>query len=148
MRVRHSVEVAAIHHDNQVLRLTVSIGLANSKGDILDNSAALLDLAEERMLTAEAQGGNCVVGPGDIVVGQEHPAPPSERLVDAAIASIAEGEGDTVLAQLPSLGRRLLPLLRLLNAEYSLGINLVDVEERLGRRASDRVSQTPVAPQT
>jgi diguanylate cyclase (GGDEF)-like protein len=147
MRVRRAVEAAALHHDNQVLHLTVSIGLANSKGDILDSSAALLDLAEDRMRAAEAQGGNCVVGPGDTVIGQEHPAPSPERMVDAAIASIAQGEGDAVRAQLPLLGRRLLPLLRLLNAEYSLGIDLADVEERLGRRASDKISQAPAIPQ-
>jgi two-component system cell cycle response regulator len=136
-RVRRAVETASIHHGGEELHLTVSIGLANSHGDILENSAALLDLAEERMHAAESQGGNCVVGPGDVVVDSQLPTPPPQRLVDDAIAHIAQGEVDVVRTQLQAIGRRLLPLLRLLDAEYSLGSGLADFEERLGRRASD-----------
>jgi diguanylate cyclase (GGDEF)-like protein len=147
-RVRRAVEVAPIHHHDEVMHLTVSIGLANSHGDILDSSAVLLDLAEERMHDAAARGGNCVVGPGDVVVDADHPAPAPVRIVDDALAKIAQGELDAVRQDLPAVTHRLLPLLRLLNAEYSLGINLADVEERLGRRASDKSAQASTSPAT
>jgi hypothetical protein len=89
-----------------------------------------------------------VVGPGDVVVDADHPAPAPVRIVDDALAKIAQGELDAVRQDLPTVTHRLLPLLRLLNAEYSLGINLADVEERLGRRASDKSAQASTSPAT
>ncbi len=142
-RVCKAVEAAAIRHGTEVLHLSVSIGLANNLADRLESSTALLDLAEQRMRSAATTGGNRVVGASDAVVGVNASAPlleqvgerASEYTIDQAIASIARGDVNSVRTQLPALARRLLPLLRVLDAEYSLGMPMTKIEEAFQQQA-------------
>jgi diguanylate cyclase (GGDEF)-like protein len=139
-RVCRAVEAATIRHGSEQLHLTVSVGIANSQADRIDGATALLDLAERRVREAAARGGNRVLG-STVAAVPAGAAAAVERSVDEAIARIARGDIDAVRAELPALGRRLLPLLRLLDAEYRLGLPLASIEERCaGHRAAGVLS--------
>jgi hypothetical protein len=143
-RVCRAVAAATVRHGGEPLRLTVSVGIANSRLDRIDGAVALLELAERRVREAAALGGNCVLGGADAAT----PAATAERRVDEAIAGIARGDIAAVRAQLPELGRRLLPLLGLLDVEYGLGLPLAGLEERFANPPAARVSPSGSPPES
>jgi diguanylate cyclase (GGDEF)-like protein len=133
LRLREAVEVAAVHIGGRELRLTVSIGIANGHADSAENAEALLDLAATRLQQAMAQGGNQVVGTGNIVlIRQGGRASDDTQSIDRAIFSIEKGQVERVRPQLAEINRRLQPLLRLLESEHLLNRPRQTVNKKLG----------------
>ena len=131
LRLRDSVETAAINYQGHALRVTVSIGIANSHADAVDSSEAIFSLAEQRMHKAAAAGGNRIVGIADLPVDGQRPAGEEEQLLGRLLAAIEAGRVDAIRPELARLGHRLLPLLRALNEEFTLALPLAAIEEKL-----------------
>jgi len=67
LRVRKAIQARPFTHANVVIRLTLSFGLASVAQDRASRIEALLDLAEERVARAAAEGGDrvCISVLGD-----------------------------------------------------------------------------------
>lgn len=123
-RLCAAVAAARILHLGHPLHLTVSVGTANSPFDGVSDVDAILTIAEQRMQRGVADGGNRVVGDG-IRFTEDELTP------DQALALVARGDTGKLLPQLPQLGLRLLPLLRLIDQALHLGLPLAELEKRL-----------------
>ncbi len=90
------------------------------------------------MAEGRSAGGNRV-NDGGLPIVEE-----TEVGIDAVLSQIAAGhESMVVRSQLPALGLRLLPLLRLLDSEFCIGLPVADIERRLALACEDkRVSTT------
>lgn len=121
-RLRGAVAGANVQHGGRALQVTVSVGLASCPADG-EQASDLLATAEQRMAEAMADGGNCVAGASVVA--------DSEASIDEALAHIVAGREAVVKPQLSRLGRRLLPLLRLMDEEFSLRLPIADIERHL-----------------
>ncbi len=130
VRLCDSVEAATIQYQTHALRLTVSIGIANSHVDSVETAEAMFSLAEQRMQKAAAGGGNRVVGAGDMPVARRRLPTEEGQSVDQALLALDNGDLDAVRPHLANLARRLLPLLRLLDAGQGHGLLQPDELER------------------
>ena len=126
-RLRTAIQVANISVHGQRLKLSVSIGISNSPADNVASAGALIDLAGERLKTAQQEGGNRVVT-GSIA------AAPTPSL-DRALALIKAGREEELQAHLPALARELMPLLGLIECELKLGLPIAQVEKTLFENA-------------
>ena len=131
-RLREAIRVASIVVHGQSLNLSVSVGVSNIPVDSVLAGEALIELAADRQQAAQQAGGNRVISC--------HAPAPNESSVprlDHALALIGSGHASEVLAQLPQLGRQLLPLLQLLEDELKLGLPLAQIEKGLLDLARD-----------
>jgi diguanylate cyclase (GGDEF)-like protein len=127
LRLRDGIARAAIHCGGKAVQLTISAGVSNSSADGIDSSDALLQKAQERMNSARAAGGNQVIGAGPVLARAVAPT------LDRAVALLRAGNEQAVRPHLAALAASLLPLLRLVDAEYRLGADLTVLEERLAK---------------
>jgi two-component system cell cycle response regulator len=133
LRLREAVEVATIHVGERALRMAVSIGIANGHADAADSAETLLDIAATRMQQAMTQGGNQVVGAGDIVLTRRTtPGDVDALSIDRALVNIESGDVDSVRPRLADLSNRLQPLLRLLEAEHLINRPRLATGKKLG----------------
>ncbi|MBL8488779.1 MAG: diguanylate cyclase [Rhodocyclaceae bacterium] len=131
LRLRESVEVAAIKVQGKPIKVTVSVGIASNQVDGLDAGDAMLDLAQKRMRDAHAAGGNRVLGAGDMPVARRGPAPVPVESVDHALQQIAAGGSEALRPRLAAIALRLLPLLSLIDRHLGLGLPLADLERKI-----------------
>ena len=125
-RLCESIHLASIVVHGRRLNLSVSVGVSNVPADAAVSGDALLQQAADRLQAARLAGGNRVVSchsgvPGGAFVPR----------LDHAIALISAGHEDEVLPHLAHFARQLLPLLRLLDKNWKLGLPLADMEKRL-----------------
>jgi two-component system cell cycle response regulator len=140
-RVREAIETANVGFQGTRIPLTVSIGIACSPPDAVTGPKDMLALAAERMAQAAQGGGSRVVGSE----GERAMAKPKLR-VDAALTLLAAGQEDALVrvrAEAGNLGLNLLPLLRLLDAECRLGLQLNEIESILRERARSEEDARP-----
>jgi two-component system, cell cycle response regulator len=136
-RLRGAVAGASIQHEGHSLHVTVSVGLAHFPDDGDKAADAIIGVAERRMAQAKAAGGNQVDDGGMM------DAEPDELAIDPNFGHIATSYATLSRAQLAELGRRLVPLLRLLDGEFQLGLPLADIERHLAAEKDEkRVSKT------
>jgi len=128
-RIRDAVARASITLRGKSINATVTIGVASVPADQAADATALLMLAKQRMARGHAAGGNRVI------CGDEKAPVPAR--VDEALARIAGGDKAFKRSQLARLGLWLLPLLRLIDREFQLGLPLVDFERRLAAPQDD-----------
>jgi diguanylate cyclase (GGDEF)-like protein len=122
VRLREAVETATVNYRGEALCLTVSIGVSNNLADKAETGEALLQFARERMQRARASGGNRVIGDSEGAVARD--AMPT---LEHALGLIRAGDLDALRPHLPALAGQLLPLLRLIDAEYRLGLPLAEI---------------------
>ncbi|MEW5887867.1 MAG: diguanylate cyclase [Pseudomonadota bacterium] len=127
LRLKDGISRAAIHYGGKAVQLTISVGVSNSSADRIDSSEALLQKAEERMNGARGAGGNQVIGHGQVLA---RAVPPT---LDRAVGLLRAGNGQAVRPHLAALAASLLPLLRLIDAEYGLRADLAALEERVAK---------------
>ncbi|MFZ5509487.1 MAG: GGDEF domain-containing response regulator [Pseudomonadota bacterium] len=127
LRLKDGIARAAIHYGGKAVQLTISVGVSNSSADSIDSSEVLLQKAEERMNSARAAGGNQVIGAGQALTRAVAPT------LDLAVALLRAGNEQAVRPHLAALAASLLPLFRLVDAEYRLGADLAVLEERLAK---------------
>jgi two-component system, cell cycle response regulator len=128
-RIRDAVARASITLRGQAIKVSVTIGIASVPTDQAAGAPALVALAKQRMAKGQAAGGNRVVS-------ADEKAPVPSR-VDEALARIAVGDKAFKRSQLARLGLWMLPLLRLIDKEFQLGLPLVDFERRLAAPQDD-----------
>ena len=124
-RLCDAIRVANITIQGRRLNLSVSVGVSNSPVDQVMSAGALIELAGARLRSAQQAGGNRVIAC--------HPQSEADVLsvapgIDKAIELINEGQASKVIPHLPELGRRLLPLLNLLNKDLKWGLSLAELE--------------------
>ena len=137
-RLRKAIKKAKISSHGDRLNLSVSAGIANFPQDGVDSADALLELASDRLQAAQQAGGDCVVTAD--VAGDDQPENQSENqpenqaqelTIEQALALLETGGKSRVTPHLPTLGYRLLPLLKLLDRELKLGLSLGGAEIKL-----------------
>jgi len=149
-RLREAIETANVAAHGQRLKLSVSVGVANSPADIVTSAGALLALAAKRMGAAMAAGGNLLVGADGQVaaaraaaadVGSQPPAPPVAAVAPPPSPTLAQalellrgGRGDAVRPHAGTLAAELLPLLELLADECGGELSLSGLKERFHDR--------------
>ena len=126
-RLREAIRTANIAVHGQRLNLSVSVGVSNSPADAVVSGGALIELAGSRLKMAQQAGGNQVIScnPGADAVSPVAPA------LDQALALINKGQVVKVMPHLAALGLQVMPLLRLLERRFGLGLPLAEIEKRM-----------------
>ena len=126
-RLREAIRTANIAVHGQRLNLSVSVGVSNSPADAVVSGGALIELAGSRLKMAQQAGGNQVIScnPGADAVSPVAPA------LDQALALLNEGQVVKVMPHLAALGLQVMPLLRLLERRFGLGLPLAEIEKRM-----------------
>lgn len=145
LRLRASFEKLVMAYREDRIRVTVTIGVANSAIDGNGRVSALLAIARERVQQGRAQGGNCVVADR----GRVDPALVERQLsrlcsVDAALRQLRAGGREEVEARLPDIVGVLMPLFELIESRIHCGLPLEQLERYqyradTGRNHSDGV---------
>ncbi len=126
-RLREAIHVANIAAHGQRLNLSVSVGVSNSPMDAVTSAGALVELAGARLKAAQQAGGNRVIA----CATQQLPVAVAAPRIDLAIALVKSGHESEVVPHLAELASQVLPLLKLLDREYTLGLPMADIEKRL-----------------
>ncbi len=135
-RLREAIESANVAAHGQRLRLSVSVGVANSPADAVTSAGALLELAAQRMAQAMQAGGNRLVG----VAGKaQQPAPvavppPPPPTVAQALELLRGGKGDVLRPHAGRLLAELLPLLAWIEREGGVDLSLAALQEKFRDR--------------
>jgi len=129
-RLREAIEVANVAAHGQRLKLSVSIGVANSPTDVVASAGALLELAAERMRMAMAAGGNRIVGTAN-TVRRETPPPTLAH----AVGLLQSGHVEGVRPHAGAYLAQLMPLLALLQEESGIELPLAALQERFRDRS-------------
>ncbi|MDR2837960.1 MAG: diguanylate cyclase [Azonexus sp.] len=123
-RVREAVEIGRLSVGEEIVAVTLSIGIASAPRDAVDSAAALLDLAGQRMRRAMSLGGNRTEA-GDV-----HRVAQTVS-INRALELLAAGRRESVQPHAALLARQLLPLLRLIDEELGAALPLAGLERRL-----------------
>lgn len=129
LRLRAAIESIALGYRGEVIRISLTIGLANSRDDVVDTIDEMIALATERVVQAAFAGGNRVVDGGGEV---QRSVADVAMSVDRALVLLQSRSLDLVRQHSAGLGQRLLPLLEFLENEYHLGIPLAAMEQQFG----------------
>ena len=115
----------------QKVKLTASVGVASTSDDPVSSGTELFMLADLRLNQALVCGGNTVAteykAKCPLHCRDKHTATLIEALVTQQEAAIR--------ANLGTIGLKILPILRTMNQEMSLGLSLNDIEQQLEKRA-------------
>ena len=128
-RLREAIEVATVAAHGQRLKLSVSIGVANSPTDVVASAGALLELAAERVRRAMQAGGNRIVGTATRAAARSV-APSLEQ----ALGLLRAGHADALRPHALVLLEQLEPMLRLVQEEGDLTLPLEELKNRLRDR--------------
>jgi len=138
MRLRTAIEGIALGYRGELIRISLSIGIANSRQDRSETIDDLIGLAVKRVQQGQADGGNRVVGSTGVVERRAEDAMTLER-ANTLLKSKSYAE---VKPHVAALTKRLLPVLEFIEAEYRVGIPLDALAERCGGELSkDEASQ-------
>jgi diguanylate cyclase (GGDEF)-like protein len=129
-RLRHAVREAVVSIGGRRMPLTMSIGIASIPKDDVDSAEALMDLSYRRMEKAIAAGGNRTEY-GHLLEASPLAAP---LTVTQALALLLANRSDSVIAQLPNLGRQILPLLLLMQRELDVELPINALTKKLAER--------------
>lgn len=122
-RLDATIRNATISYRGERVEIGLKFGLANSRDDEWQTMTHLLQLAEGRATQERAPAAEPIAA----VAG-----PPVPRLgVEDALALCQAGNVEGLLPHLPQLAAQLMPLLKLIDAELKLGMNLAGAEEQL-----------------
>ena len=128
-RLRNGITSANISIHGQRLSMSVSIGISNIPTDSVASAEALIELADERLKAAQQAGGDRIVACTSDVRAKSV-APSLER----ALTLIRTGNENEVVPHLATLGKQLLPLLRLMERDLKLGLPVTDIEDVLANK--------------
>ena len=125
-RLREAIHVANISVHGQKLNLSVSVGVSNSPLDGVASAGALIELAGVRLKEAQQSGGNRVIA----CTAQSSVEVVTPR-IDLAIALLKSGHESEVLPHLAVLGQQMLPLLKLMDRDFKMGLAIDNIEKCL-----------------
>lgn len=115
-RIHACLTETEVNLGSTAIPVAVSIGLASPALEPGLNFETLLKTTEQNLAAAAAEGGNHIVG------GVKHPPASPAVELSTALKMLTHGQTDELRPHLPSLLRRLLPLLELSDRELALGI--------------------------
>jgi two-component system cell cycle response regulator len=128
MRLRTAIEGIALGYRGELIRISLTIGIANSRNDNAESIEDLISLAESRIHQGQAAGGNRVVGvTGEVDRHVEEPMSLERANELLQARSFAE-----LKPHVAALTQRLLPVLEFIEAEYGLGMPLEALAQRCG----------------
>lgn len=107
-RLRETIAAAKVNYGGKTLRITASVAIASAVLDQTTGFDALVALAQTRLESARAQGGDRVESPPT-----PERAAPAAIDIETALAWLAEGRTAELKPHLPALLERLKPLLAL-----------------------------------
>lgn len=142
-RLREAIRGANISVHGQRLRLSVSVGIANSPVDAVSSAGGLIELAGARLKAAQQAGGNQVIA---CSAPQQAPAGGSVPSLDRAVALLRAGEDSVLRPHLAELARQLLPLLALIEQDLALGLPVDDLRRRLESPSATGLSDSGASP--
>jgi diguanylate cyclase (GGDEF)-like protein len=129
LRLRSSFERLVLAYREDRIRVTVTIGVANSAIDGHGKVSDLLETARERVQQGRDAGGNCVFADH----GKVDPAwieRQARRMcsVDAALRQLRAGASGEVEARLPDIIGVLMPLFELIESRLHCGLPIEQLE--------------------
>jgi len=137
-RVCKSLAAGQVTIRGQKMKLTASVGIASSTDDHVADGSELIALAEKRLDQALVCGGNTVAS-------EQKPDCPLHCKNKTALRLIEalSTQGDKSIAKsIGSIGLKVLPLLKIMDHELSLGLPLADIKHQLQQRAKAEEAPT------
>lgn len=132
MRLRTAIEGIALGYRGELIRISLTIGIANSRNDNSETIDDLIGLALKRVHQGQTDGGNRVIGSSGVVERRAEEPMTLER-ANALLKSKSYAE---VKPHVAALTKRLLPVLEFIEAEYQIGMPLEELAERCGGQLS------------
>ena len=132
-RVCKSLVSGQVTIRGQKVRLTVSVGIASTSDDKVENGEELLALADQRL-------GQALVCGGNTVCTEHRPSCPlhcQDKGLITLLRLLGGAEEGLLPAQKSVLGLAVLPFLQTLESKLSLGLPLKDIEHRLVRQKAE-----------
>ena len=130
-RVCRSMASGQVTIRGHKMKLTASVGVASSAEDHVANGTELLELADKRLDQALVCGGN--------TVASEHkpdcPLHCKNKMALKLIEALSSQGDKSIAKNIGSLGLKVLPLLKIMDRELSLGLPLADIKHQLQQRA-------------
>ncbi len=133
-RLRAAIEALALSYRGEIIRISLTIGLANSRSDGAQSIEDLIRVAAGRVVQGAAGGGNRVVDARGELGAVAEPS----MSVDRALTLVREDAFELVREHLPGIVQRLLPLLHLIEREYRAGIPIAALERRAASGGGER----------
>ncbi len=130
-QVCRSLAAGQITIRGQKVKLTASVGVASTSDDRVCSGTELFMLADQRLNQALVCGGNTVA----IEYKAACPLHCRDRSLAKLIEALATKQESAINVNLGSIGLKILPVLRAMNDELSLGLSLGDIEAQLLHRA-------------
>lgn len=127
-RLDQTIRNATISYRGERVDVALKFGLANSKDDEWQTMTHLLQLAEGRAVEEE----RAIAEP--VETGDVAEAPLPRLGVEDAMALLHAGNIEGVRLHLPALAAQLMPLLKQIDAELKLGMDLDGAEAKLKQR--------------
>ena len=113
------------------MKLTASVGVASSAEDHVADGTELLEVADKRLDQALLCGGN--------TVASEHkpdcPLHCKNKMALKLIEALSSQGDKNIAKNIGTLGLKVLPLLKIMDRELSLGLPLADIKHQLQQRA-------------
>lgn len=128
MRLRTAIEGIALGYRGELIRISLTVGIANSRHDRSETIDDLIGLALSRVRQGQTAGGNRVMGAaGEVDRHAEEPM--SLERANELLQSRSFAE---LKPHVAALTQRLLPVLEFIEAEYGLGMPLEALAQRCG----------------
>lgn len=131
LRLRRAIETIVMTYKEHRIRVSLTVGLASAHGDATVSLEHLLQTAAARVADGRKLGGNRVVSEsGEVTADNIGRFSRLAVSVDHALTQIRSGSADEARKRLRELTHTLMPLLEMMEAEYRVGIPLMELAEK------------------
>lgn len=139
-RVCKSLASGQITIRGQQVKLNATAGAATSLEQCVTSGKDLLALASQRLDQALGCGGNAVVTDSR----PDCPLHNAEQLLPRMLAALNATDDSVIAARIGTLGLQILPLIKVMDREFALGLPLPDIKRQLQQRAKAESATTVV----
>ena len=112
------------------VKLTASVGVASTSDDKVSSGTELFMLADQRLNQALVCGGNTVA----IEFKAGCPLHCRDLQTAKLVEALVKQQESLIRLNLGAFGLKVLPILRAMNQEFSLGLSLKEIEQQLEKR--------------
>ncbi len=112
------------------VKLTASVGVASTSDDKVSSGTELFMLADQRLNQALVCGGNTVA----IEFKAGCPLHCRDKQTAKLVEALVKQQESAIQLNLGTFGLKILPILRAMNKELSLGLSLQEIEQQLEKR--------------
>lgn len=137
-RVCKSLASGQITIRGQQVKLSATAGAATSLEQCVASGKDLLALASQRLDQALGCGGNAVVTDSR----PDCPLHNAEQLLPRMLAALNATDDSIIAARIGTLGLQILPLIKVMDREFALGLPLPDIKRQLQQRAKAESATT------